>query len=466
MAYSIRFPFFGIMTKSEPADLRTNSLGSDIRRSRLLMLSFCFAPNGTMEERNGWQRAISASKDFDVTVLYFPTVTVAELEKHLPSGIRPGGLNFIPVEEGWFSRSLSKLEASFYLRYRHWHRLAFLAATKLHSNDPFAISHLVTLCGFREPGFVWQLDIPHVWGPIGGTHHFPKSFLKSLDLWNRCRENIRTWINHYQLYRCPRVRAAMQRSVAVIAATSGAQLALKQGFGISSEIELETGIDHPIASPRQLRASDAPFKILWAGRLRAWKGLPLLLHAIAKLPKSMPIEVRVLGDGCSKKSWQQLAQRLGIAERIEWIPWPSYRETLPYYKWADAFAFTSLRDTSGTGLLESLAAGCPIIGMNHQGALDIMTDQCAIRIRPTEWRAAVNEFRDGIEALARDAGKHLCLSHGASERAKAYEWRTRSSRFASIYRNVLSQENNWDTVIPHGSVPNVEAASQLDLANS
>jgi len=260
----------------------------------------------------------------------------------------------------------------------------------------------------------------------------------------------------------------MQRSVAVVAATSDAQLALKQGFGISAEIELETGIDHSIASPRQLRASDAPFRILWAGRLRAWKGLPILLHAIANLPKSLPIEVRVLGDGSSKKGWQQLAQRLGIAERIEWIPWPSYRETLPYYNWADAFAFTSLRDTSGTGLLEALAAGCPIIGMNHQGAFDIMTDRCAVRIQPTEWLATVNGFRDGIEALARDAGKHLSLSHGASERARDFEWRTRSSCFPSIYRNVLKLGNHFDLTVPQRSMTNDDAASssQLDLANS
>jgi len=421
-----------------------------------------------MEERNGWQRAISSSKDFDVTVLYRPSVAVSELEKHVPTDVRPGGLTFIPVSEGRLSLALSKIELLFYSRYRHWHRLAYRVAAKLHSDDPFAISHLVTLCGFREPGYVWQLDIPHVWGPIGGTHHFPRSFLRSLDWWNQYREKIRSCINHYQLHWSPRVRSAMQRSVAVVAATSDAQLALKQGFGISAEIELETGIDHSIASPRQLRASDAPFRILWAGRLRAWKGLPILLHAIANLPKSLPIEVRVLGDGSSKKGWQQLAQRLGIAERIEWIPWPSYRETLPYYNWADAFAFTSLRDTSGTGLLEALAAGCPIIGMNHQGAFDIMTDRCAVRIQPTEWLATVNGFRDGIEALARDAGKHLSLSHGASERARDFEWRTRSSCFPSIYRNVLKLGNHFDLTVPQRSMTNDDAASssQLDLANS
>ena len=457
------------MTKSEPTDLSSHRLHSETPRSRLLMLSYCFAPNGTMEERNGWQRAISASKDFDVTVLYRPSVAASELEKHVPKNISPVGLTFIPVSEGWLSLVLTKIEPLFYARYRHWHRIAYRVAAKLHSDDPFAISHLVTLCGFREPGFVWQLDIPHVWGPIGGTHHFPKSFLSSLDRWNQCREIIRSWINHYQLHRSPRVRAAMQRSVAVVAATSDAQLALKQGFGISAEIEIETGIDHSIASPRQIRASDAPFRILWAGRLRAWKGLPILLHAIANLPKSLPIEVRVLGDGSSQKGWQQLARRLGIAKRIEWIPWPSYRETLPYYKWADAFAFTSLRDTSGTGLLEALAAGCPIIGMNHQGASDIMTDQCAVRIQPAEWLATVNGFRDGIEALARDSEKHLHLSHGATERARDYEWRTRASCFPSIYRNVLKQMNHLDLPIPQCSVTNADAvtsALQLDLANS
>jgi len=33
------------------------------------------------------------------------------------------------------------------------------------------------MVGFREPGYLWQLNIPFVWGPIGGMGYFPTRFL-------------------------------------------------------------------------------------------------------------------------------------------------------------------------------------------------------------------------------------------------------------------------------------------------
>ena len=414
------------------------------QRPRLLLLAYCFSPNGTMEERNGWQRAIMAARYFDVIAMYCPTEAKTELERNIPSDLAQSSLKFVPIADDWYSRGLKKFEPSFYFSYRHWHRLAFRAAKQIHVEKPFQLTHLVSLCGFREPGFVWQLGVPHIWGPIGGTHHFPFPFLHSLDYWNQFRETVRTVMNYYQLHRCRRVRKAMQRSAAVIAATKSAQNDLKSGFGIDTEVEIETGIDHAIDPPRVVANTVRPLRLLWAGRLRAWKGLPILLYAIASLPKTTAVQLRVVGDGSCEKSWRRLAEKLGIANNIEWLPWPTYRESLSQYRWADVFAFTSLRDTSGTGLVEALAAGCPIIGLDHQGAADIMSDQCAIRVSVRDWSTAVSEFRDGIVRLASDQQDWLQLSHGASQRASHYAWQLRRSLVMNVCCQLVDRSIETD----------------------
>ena len=397
-----------------------------------------------MEERNGWQRAILAARYFDVTALYCPTESTAELERNIPTVLAPLSLKFVPIADDWFSRALKKFEPTFYFSYRHWHLLAYRAAKQIHVESPFQLTHLVSLCGFREPGFVWQLDVPHIWGPIGGTHHLPFPFLSSLDVWNQFRESIRTVMNSYQLHCCRRVRKAMQRSAAVIAATKSAQSDLKSGFGIDTEIEIETGIDHEIDPPRVGTSHDRPLRLLWAGRLRAWKGLPILLNAMASLPKTTSVQLRVVGDGSCEKPWKRLAEKLGIAANIEWLPWPTYRESLGHYKWADVFAFTSLRDTSGTGLVEALAAGCPIIGLDHQGAADIMSEQCAIRVSVRDWSSAVSGFRDGIVRLANDRQEWLQLSHGASQRAFNYAWQQRRSYVTNVCCQIADRSSATD----------------------
>jgi glycosyltransferase involved in cell wall biosynthesis len=416
------------------------------------MLSYCFDPKGSMEERNGWQRAVMAAVQFDVTVMYSPKPDVDILNADRPSNLLDSSLRFVPVAADWFIRSLNRYDVCFYASYRHWHRLAYRRAQVLHTEKPFQIAHLVTLCGFREPGFVWQLDVPHLWGPIGGTHNFPAAFLSRLDFWNRFRERIRTGINHYQLRRCRRIRKAILKST-VIAATTSSCRDLQECMGLKTEIEIETGIDHTVELPRTLSDFCGPLNLLWSGRLRAWKALPLLLHAITLLSKSTDVRLRVVGNGNCEKVWKQLAVKLGIADKIEWHPWPSYQESLAHYRWAHVFTFTSLRDTTGTGLLESLAAGCPILGVDHQGASDIMTNECSIGVSVRDWDTTVLGFRDGIERLANDAQEWLRLSHGATKRASHYTWNTRSAAVSSAYRRLI---DGMDMEQPRGH-PRVES---------
>ena len=53
-----------------------------------------------------------------------------------------------------------------------------------------------------------------------------------------------------------------------------------------------------------------------------------------------------------------------------WLP---HQEAIAQYAWADAFVFSSLRDTTGTVVVEALAAGLPVICLDHQGVHDVVT---------------------------------------------------------------------------------------------
>ncbi len=403
-------------------------------RRRVLMLAYYCNPVGNMEERNGWMRAIQAAEKNDVTVFYSPTSDSDEMMTSIQDSLRKGALRVVPLEHRRLGKRLQDNDLSFHFAYRQWHHAAYQLAKKLHQEQPFDLTHLVTPCGYREPGYIWRLNVPHIWGPIGGTHNFPMRFWRALSWSGLGWEAARSVMNFCQLHYSTRVRAAARKSTVVAASQSAAQ-ELRALTGKQLDVDLETGIDHTILPQRGSRDVNQPFKMLWAGRLREWKSLPLLLHALNNLPRDLRYQLRVVGDGDRQTAWKRLADKLGVASHIEWIERPTYSESLAYYRWADAFVFTSLRDTSGTGLVEALAAGAPIIGVNHQGAADVMTDECAIRVPVTNWQSAVTGFRDGIVKLAADAGLWQRLSHGATDRAHHFEWSQRSSIMQNIYNS-------------------------------
>jgi glycosyltransferase involved in cell wall biosynthesis len=404
-----------------------------LARPRLLITAYHYDAVFSMESRLAWHRAQHAARDYDVTVICARGEAGEQLGKH-------GGcvsVSVLPLSG--VERAMMKRTIPYYLGYRRWHSRVFALARQLHDKRPFDLVHHVSFCGYREPGDCWRLGAPFVWGPVGGTAQFPTSFLSELGPRAAVRELTRNVINRCQLRFDRRVRRAARTSAALLAANRSVADVLARHFGVAPRVHLETGVADVREAPRPRRDSKEPLKILWAGRLRSWKALPLLLRGLAQLPPACKYRLRILGQGPAQGRWERLAAHLGVDAHIEWVGWPEYSEQLRHYDWADVFAFTSLRDTSGTGLLEALAAGAPIIGLDHQGAADVMTSECALRVPATYPEESAAGFATAISRLAGDVDLLSRLSAGALARARWYQWDRQWEVVREVYREARLQ---------------------------
>ncbi|HYO23914.1 MAG TPA: glycosyltransferase family 4 protein [Lacipirellulaceae bacterium] len=411
------------------------SSGNETRRNarpRLLVTAYNYDRAYSMESRLSFQRARLAAQQYDVTV-------ICEKGEGPQQRSQTPGVQTIELPATRWERALMSWTATYYLGYRRWHQRVYATARRLHSQQPFDLVHHVSFCGYREPSDCWQLPAPFVWGPVGGTRPFPMAFVAQLDLRGAAREVTRNVVNALQIRFDRRVRRAVGAAAAIMSANREVAGDLERHFGAPSTVQLETGVGQVRAAPRPQRAADQPLRILWSGRLRSWKGFPLLLRALAQLPPDCRYEVRVLGQGPCRERWARLAHRLGVARHIEWAGWPDYAGQLPHYDWADVFAFTSLRDTSGTGLLEALAAGAPIIGLDHQGAADIMSADCAIPISAKSAAAAIAGFRDAVARLAADRQELSRLSDGALARARQFQWDRQAETINAVYERAMAR---------------------------
>ncbi len=405
------------------------------RRQRALLVAYRFDADFSMESRLSWFRATHAAQQYQTTVLCAERESSEAERPELPVGLR-----VVCLPHNSLERFLSKMPGFFYLAYRLWHGRVYQFAKTMHRERAFSLVHQVSYCGYREPGQCWRLGVPFVWGPVGGTQNFPLRFLSQLDTAGAVKEIIRNGINTLQLRFSRRIRRACSASSSVLSANREVQTALAKSFGVASRCQLETGISKTEGTALLERTVGGPLRILWAGRFESWKALPLLLKALAKLPKSARYQLRILGAGRCERRWKRLAKRLDLARHIEWVGWPPYEARMPHYRWADVFTFTSLRDTSGTGLLESLACGVPIIGLNHQGARDVMDDDCSIRVPVTSPSQAIRDLSRGIYRLDADRAQLQEMSQLALIRAEDFRWDHLGEEMAEIYREVVSDD--------------------------
>ena len=421
-------------------------------RERVLLVAYACSPYRGSEAGVGWHRAIEAAKYFDTWVIYGYREYKSDVRRYLRQNGKVPGLYFLYVPETRFGRWMWKLPKGYYTANNLWHRRAYRVAGRLHEKLHFDIVHQLTWCGYREPGYLWRLDAPFIWGPVGGTQNYPWRFLPKAGIRGAFTEMVRSIMNILQLRFQARVRKAARRAAILVTANSTGRRHFEQIHKAKPILQLDVGTaaikdDLPILN----YSHHEPLKILWSGIFEHPKALHLLIMALSKVPNTCAYELRILGEGPLARRWRRLAQRTGVERYCTWMGWLPHDQAMAQYNWADVFVFTSLRDTCGTVLIEALSRGVPVICLDHQGASDVITKECGIKIPVTKPKEVVSGLRNAIVSSAQDRTKLQALSHGAIERAKDYLWPIKGKQMAKVYNKIIEAYQRSDEKI--GGIP-------------
>lgn len=459
------------------------------RRVKVLLMAYECSPYRGSEWAVGWGRLLEAARAVEVHVITSES-NFAALQRAEHEGLLPAGVRYYTPEPDAALRKMEQKPALFaynYTAYHHWQKLAFELAKNLHATETFDLVHQVNVCTFREPGYTWQLDIPYLWGPVGGTQNFPVTFLSMLHPVEAVKEFLRAVSNECSLRFKGRVRAAARHAAKIIGANSTNQRDYERVFQRPVELLLETGLRevndpdrsrfHARVEDKQAGRSAKPLKLLWSGEFQTRKALPLLLKALAKL-EDVRWELDILGDGPMWTSWIAEAKRLGLEVAMR-APEGDQQHTLssaannstgprdvdqgnivrffgrlPFplavakMNEAEVFCFTSLRDTSGNVVLEALAAGVPVVCFDHQGAADMVTDESGVLLPVISPKAAVTDWAATLRELAGDPEYLLELSEGTTAQARKFLWSSNGDRINGIYDELV---NGVEVVHPSGS---------------
>ena len=133
---------------------------------------------------------------------------------------------------------------SYYWFYRIWHWRAYKAARDLNKKVHFDCVHQLNMVGFREPGYMWKLPIPFVWGPIGGLGQTDWRLLGLLPFMGKVEfffRNIINWCHSHFLIRPKLAARKAAETGALITATSENRREAKRLWGVDSTVLCEVG---------------------------------------------------------------------------------------------------------------------------------------------------------------------------------------------------------------------------------
>lgn len=137
------------------------------------------------------------------------------------------------------------------------------------------------------------------------------------------------------------------------------------------------GVDIHVFTPMAERDLSGLKSIACVGRLDdPRKNIGLLLEAFALLPEELHSSTELLLSGFGEPGpafWARVS-RLGLRERVRYVPGPSREALVKLYQGASVFALPSDEEGLGIVLLEAMACGIPVVSTKSGGPDGIITD--------------------------------------------------------------------------------------------
>ncbi len=409
----------------------------DIQRKRILIVGHGCSPTEGSEPGFTWNWAWHLSEFFDVQVLCHP-VYKGEVEAHL-SQCPNSHLSFTWVTvpaliDPW--RDFTRPQG-LKLHYTLYQNRILSVARNLARARKIDLIHHVSWGTVSYPPALWKLGLPFIWGPVGGGQTAPASLKEFLGRgWPSERfRNLRVRLSRV----LPAVRRAA-RGASVVLATNNETCKLLRAAGAEDvRAFLDSGLPAEFLPdcPRALYRQPGPLRLLWVGKVESRKALQLALRAVAELPRSMPIELHVVGVGPLLPALTRLAEEYRIRESVIFHGKLPHGEMPRTYAAADVFLFTSLRDSFGTQVLEAMASGLPVIALDHQGVGTFMPDSAGIKIPVTSSKEVVAGFVNAICRLASSPEARLVAGLAGWKFARTQSWRQRAVEMKAVYETAM-----------------------------
>ena len=427
------------------------------QRLNILISSHEFSPQQGSECAEGWNIVTRLAKYHNVTVLYasgsqFQRNSYQDaVNRYIIDNGPISGLTLINIDQPNVTKLIAGLNAFFlklgsiglpilyFTAYNFWQKSAYRVAKKLVSEKEFHVLHQLTQITFREPGYLWKLGIPFVWGPTGGTSTIPIGFFSFLSWKSKLFEIIRSFSNFYQFLFVDRIIQANKRAKLIYLFTKEDSLLFSKRAKGKIKLMLDAGTTITEISGIPRKNTSSTITAVWCGQLIERKAPLILLKAVASGKfEAEKIRFLIIGDGPLRESLMKLAEGLQL-KNITWIKNVNHDKVFELMSISDFFIHTSYREATSNVIPEALSMGLPVICHNANGMSIVINESCGIKIPLVSFEESVVGFRNAIHKLITESNLLAQLKKGAIARTKEISWDKMAETIANDYLKIYNE---------------------------
>ena len=413
------------------------------RPRRVLISAFNCLPGAGSEHDVGWNWAVQAARYHEVWVLtrelYADAIREELSRRPVPN------LNFVyqPVPVNGAIARTARVVPYAYASYLAWQAAALGRARKLHEQIRFDVAHHLTWATYRFPTFLAWMEIPFVWGPVGGAERAPRAVYATLGRRAVLGELLRDASNHIWRYdplarrtanRASQILVTSQQTLEVLPPWAACKAEIYPAIGLNTDF-----LDAQVDPAESKGHSNGGRRLLFVGRLVSWKGCALAIRALAKLERQ-DVSLTVVGSGPEGRHLEREAHSLGLANRVRFLGEVPREEVVRLCRSHDAFVFPSLHDSGGIAVLEAMYFGLPVICLDLGGPALSVAD-AGIRVEcKGGGEQVVTELARAFESVLGNRDLHSQLAGRARRRVvEFYDWERKAAFIRDLYESTAGR---------------------------
>jgi len=394
-------------------------------------------PNKGSEQGVGWNWLRELSKYNEVYVLFYAGQGQKEaVEESVSLLPQRANIHLIPIDVPKFFQN-----RLYRIRYEIWQMKAYIAAKKIIKKNKIDLIHQVTIAAWWFSGYYYLLNKKLIWGPISGGQYIPFKALPFLRIRDRLYEAIRTILTRTMIRVSISARMNFKKAELVLAPNESSLKLFRRFCNNRCVLLSEIGIHESTKIEKGIKKQTNKIELLWSGLLIPGKNFGLLFESLKLMPKDIDWELIVAGEGRLLEYWQKKVDKTKIKHRLQFLGKIPFQAMQDLYNDADIFIFPSLREASGSVILEAMAHGLPVIALELNGAKYIVEKNCGILVPVKNKTQMINDFRDAIIKLCENPELRYELGENARKRVEEYFlWEKRGEMMNDIYHKVLNKE--------------------------